>query len=97
MQVLVLSRDVVQQSEKRMASRADYYKGYRVTAAARKRREAERDGVQLAVKLLRLTVGTATVTGYEAATMIERTLLLAPVTSFVVRVTPGPPCTTSSS
>ena len=69
-----------------MPSRAEYFKAYRVTAKQRERQKAERAGVELAVKLLRLTVGQAQVTGIEAALMIERTLLLPAPTRFTVRI-----------
>jgi hypothetical protein len=68
-----------------MAGRADYFRRYRVTREKRKRLKAERDGVALAAKLLRLTVGQATVTGVEAALMVERTLLGPVPTRFVLR------------
>lgn len=68
-----------------MASRANYFKAYRVTARERKHQEAVREGVKLSVKLLRETVGAVQVTGLEAARMIEGTLLLPVPTRFAFR------------
>jgi hypothetical protein len=69
-----------------MVSRADYHRQWRATRKQLQDRKAERRGVELAVKLLRLTVGHASVTGVEAAQMIERTLLIPVPTTFVVKV-----------
>lgn len=69
-----------------MASRAAYHRQWRATQKQRSEQKAERRGVELAVNLLRLTVGHATVTGAEAALMIERTLLGPVSRSFVVRL-----------
>lgn len=69
-----------------MASRTAYFRQYRATREQRERLKAERGGVELAVKLLRLTVGHATVTGIEAALMIERTLLFPVPTNFTLKV-----------
>ena len=65
---------------------AAYMRNYRVTAAQRERQRAERAGVKLAVKLLRMTVGHAQVTGFEAALMIEKTLLLPVPTRFAIKL-----------
>jgi hypothetical protein len=62
-----------------------YMRNYRATAAQNKHQKAVREGVALAVKLLRMTVGQATVTGVEAALMVERTLLGPAPTSFTLR------------
>lgn len=67
---------------------AAYMRNYRVTAAERKNLKAERAGVLLAVKLLRMTIGHAQVTGVEAALMIERTLLFPVPTRFAIRALP---------
>lgn len=68
-----------------MGDRAEYHRRWRSTRKQLQERKAERRGVELAVKLLRLTVGAATVTGLEAAKMIEQTLLLPAPTKFVYR------------
>jgi hypothetical protein len=68
-----------------MAGRATYFRAYRVSARERAHQKSVKEGVELSIKLLRMTVGTATVTGLEAAQMIERTLIRRVSTRFVVR------------
>jgi hypothetical protein len=67
----------------------EYDRNYRRMASVRKHQKAVREGVALSVKLLRLSVGQATVTGLEAALMLERTLLGPVSTRFVISPPPN--------